>query len=58
MCTQIINDESLVETKGRPKTLFDYIVRRHEFIHQAHARAQKALDFLNVSLPPATDSQH
>lgn len=58
MCNQIINDQSLVETERRPKALFDYIVRQHEIIGQARDRANKAMDLLNISMPPSTDSQH
>ena len=58
MCIGIINEQSLVEAEHRPKELFDYIVRQHQLIDQARDRANKALDRLNVSLPPSTDSQH
>lgn len=58
MCIGIINEQSLVEAEHRPKALFDYIVRQHQLIDQARDRANKALDRLNVSLPPSTDSQH
>ena len=58
LCMQIINDEWLQEVKDRPKALFDYVVRQHEIIDQARSRAQRALDLLNISLPPSTDSQN
>ncbi|WP_142051083.1 ClpX C4-type zinc finger protein [Achromobacter sp. SLBN-14] len=58
MCIGIINDQSLAEFKDSPKALFDYIVRQHECIGQARDRANKAMDLLNISMPPSTDSQH
>lgn len=58
MCTEIINEQGLVEAENSPKALYEYIVRQNEIIGDARDMANKALDLLNVSMPPASKSQH
>ncbi|WP_183016498.1 ClpX C4-type zinc finger protein [Achromobacter sp. UMC46] len=57
MCTEIINEQGLVEAENSPKALYEYIVRQNEIIGDARDRANKALDLLSVSMPPASQSQ-
>jgi ATP-dependent Clp protease ATP-binding subunit ClpX len=58
LCIEIINDQGLVEAEDSPKALYKYIVRQNEIIADARDRANKALDLLNVSMPPGSQSQH
>ncbi|MCY1383906.1 ATP-dependent Clp protease ATP-binding subunit ClpX [compost metagenome] len=57
MCTDIINDQGLVEAEHSPKALYEYIARQNEIIADARDRANKAVDLLNVSMPPGSKSQ-
>ncbi|WP_370641306.1 ClpX C4-type zinc finger protein [Achromobacter sp. MY14] len=58
LCTEIINDQGLVEAENSPKALYEYIVRQNQIVDDARDRANKALDLLNVSMPPGSQSQH
>lgn len=58
LCTEIIDDQGLFEAADSPKALSKYIVRQNEIIAQARDRARKAMDLLNVLMPPASESQH
>jgi len=58
LCTEIINDQGLIEAEESPKALCKYIVRQNEIIADARDRASKALDLLNVSMQPASESRH
>lgn len=57
LCTEIINEQGLVEAEKSPKALYEYIVRQNEIMGDARDRANKALDLLSVSMPPASQSQ-
>lgn len=57
-CIEIINDRGLVEAENSPKALYEYIVRQNEIISDARDRANRAMDLLSVSMPPASESQH
>lgn len=58
LSAEFINEQSLIEAADSPKALYEYIVRQHEIIREASDRANKALDLLNVSMPPSTTSRH
>ncbi|MNW18915.1 hypothetical protein D3C71_2186710 [compost metagenome] len=58
MSVEIINEQSLIEAENSPKALYKYIVGQHEIIGKARDRANRALDLLNVSMPPSTESRH
>ncbi|MGH8467312.1 MAG: ClpX C4-type zinc finger protein [Pseudomonas sp.] len=58
MCVEIINEQFLIEAGNSPKAISAYIVRQNEIIGHARERVGRALDILNHSMPPASDSQH
>ena len=58
LCNEIINEQGLVEAENSPKALYKCIVRQNQIIDDARDRANKALDLLNVSMPPGSQSQH
>ena len=58
LCNEIINEQGLVEAENSPKALYKYIVRQNQIINDARDRANKALDLLNISMPPGSQSQH